>query len=122
MSAIDRVKELLAAATKRCAACDPEALGFRRCEHQMAAVRDLREYAVPIAEELVESQEALKGSTVGHIDIGEERHCTRIDRPHMHRGVDCDEPHPCDCKYEERTEARRAALHLKKLEAVMEEK
>lgn len=23
--------------------------------------------------------------------------CHRTEHPHMHKGVDCDKPHPCDC-------------------------
>lgn len=31
---------------------------------------------------------------------GQHKHgCHGIDRPHMHRGVDCDERHECDCGF-----------------------
>ncbi len=94
MSAIDRVKELLAAAETECIGAVP----CRRCD----ARTKLEARVHAIAEELVASQEALTLLL------------ERIDEGHLVATED--------------TAARqsegmaRAALHLKKLGAVMEEK
>ena len=53
MNAIDRVKELLAAATAKCDCTD------YRCEHRAAAMELSCNLSILIAEALVESQEAL---------------------------------------------------------------
>ncbi len=90
MSAIDRVKELLAAATAECVCTD------YRCEHRAAAMELSCVLSIPIAEELVASQEALSGML--------------------------DDENPCRCVIDVRCHrpAADAALCLEKL--VMEEK
>ena len=36
--------------------------------------------------------------------------CTEIHRPHMHKGVDCEKSHPCDCGWWDKKKALTAAL------------
>lgn len=48
-------------------------------------------------------REALRRSLEGW-----HQHCGEIRRPHMHRGVDCDLPHECDCGGDEALDAARA--------------
>ncbi len=59
--------------------------------------------------ELEEAHERLRGSLRRSLE-GWHQNCGEIRRPHMHRGVDCDEEHPCDCGgWEARDEARALA-------------
>ncbi len=59
--------------------------------------------------ELEEENERLRGSLRRSLE-GWHEECGEIRRPHMHRGVDCDEEHPCDCGgHDARDDARALA-------------
>ncbi len=96
MSAIDRVKGLLAAA-KSHAECGT--LCTRRCQE---ANEELEKNAILIAEELVASQEALLALFVEDMDVWR----------HNHEGMPCAK---CDA-----IDAARAALRLDSLAKAME--
>ena len=99
MSAIDRVKELLAAAETECIGAVP----CRCC----IARKKLKSHAHTLAEELVESQKALK--KVAQVECDDLIHFSLIDDPES-----CD-PDCIRCPVE-------AALRLNALEKAMEEK
>ncbi len=75
--------------------------------------QDLRDFAIPLARTVLAQHKALAYSSPCHKDD-----CSKTYGIHMHRGVDCDEIHPCDCG---RPQEYQAALDLSELREAMEE-